>query len=733
MDHRIKVRQRFSGFYNLSVKQDGGATDIDGANFDAEQYVTGLLKHKQLSDLIAKSNELSGEIKELDSDMQMLVYENYHKFMVATDTIQLMKDKVDGMSGEMAALSASVHDITATSTNINTNLADRRVRIQKLNGVRRLLKKLSFIFDLPTRLSRAVELDACAEAVKYWSTSLPVIRAYSHVPAFVAVDQESSTILVKLRTKLLARLSSSETAPDDLHEAASLLLQLDEPVGKVRDTYLNVRRSRLQALASSHSIAGDLSDKTGPLSLKLLNETKDLVLSYHELFLATPLPKAKAPPSPSPSPSAASAAAAPQNPTTAHSGGDVDPTSLELILELVQSVTCKYIQTLRGVLTSRDLEIGVEADTYGLVERLEQWHDAVRSIDAILPAAKISALSDDVVCCCGKRRIDAGFDTLEEVLEHKLARLCRESSSSAPAEGEGDVEECVKVVVETWGSTVERLRGLMASESHLMASCRSDFGSKMYGRMASVLKGWPAHFLGDKTDVMRRSPRGLCAQTAFFLSIKRSGLEMIFSSVPVAGGDASSGRMLQETAGKVTAQVDSCARALAKRYVHARSSALCATLCSHMGLGSVASAASSGGGKWSVAGIIGADVADALEDLRVMNAGALGGEGEDRENEGGGGGADVEFDAIGSGMMCHALHVAHLRTVLEAVRAQTHTTDAYHRVVVQVHGLRSGLKQGFADDKGTHLLLDEIVAAAAERCQKPTPLSTQQIQELCSE
>jgi hypothetical protein len=34
------------------------------------------------------------EIKELESDMQMLVYENYNKFISATDTIQEMKNKV---------------------------------------------------------------------------------------------------------------------------------------------------------------------------------------------------------------------------------------------------------------------------------------------------------------------------------------------------------------------------------------------------------------------------------------------------------------------------------------------------------------------------------------------------------------------------------------------------------------------------------------------------------------
>ncbi len=50
--HRLRVRQRFSGFYDLAVRQDGGVTDIDGANFDADAYVSQILKHKPLSELV---------------------------------------------------------------------------------------------------------------------------------------------------------------------------------------------------------------------------------------------------------------------------------------------------------------------------------------------------------------------------------------------------------------------------------------------------------------------------------------------------------------------------------------------------------------------------------------------------------------------------------------------------------------------------------------------------------
>jgi methyl-accepting chemotaxis protein len=71
-----------------------------------------VLKAKSLPELVQRSNELSTEIKELDSDMQMLVYENYNKFISATETIQDMKTKVDGMEGEMGRLATAVSEIT---------------------------------------------------------------------------------------------------------------------------------------------------------------------------------------------------------------------------------------------------------------------------------------------------------------------------------------------------------------------------------------------------------------------------------------------------------------------------------------------------------------------------------------------------------------------------------------------------------------------------------------------
>lgn len=65
-----------------------GPCDINGANFDPDIYLTKLLKERTLTELMDKEQEMVKHIKTLDSDMQTLVYENYNKFISATDTIR---------------------------------------------------------------------------------------------------------------------------------------------------------------------------------------------------------------------------------------------------------------------------------------------------------------------------------------------------------------------------------------------------------------------------------------------------------------------------------------------------------------------------------------------------------------------------------------------------------------------------------------------------------------------
>lgn len=54
----------------------------------------------------------------------------------------------------MSSLLEKVQSVASTTNTVGTNLDANRVKVDKLVSVKRLLKKLQFLFDLPTRLQR---------------------------------------------------------------------------------------------------------------------------------------------------------------------------------------------------------------------------------------------------------------------------------------------------------------------------------------------------------------------------------------------------------------------------------------------------------------------------------------------------------------------------------------------------------------------------------------------------
>ena len=54
----------------------------------------------------------------------------------------------------MSSLREKVQSVSSTTNAIGTSLDANRTKVNKLVSVKRLLKKLQFLFDLPSRLQR---------------------------------------------------------------------------------------------------------------------------------------------------------------------------------------------------------------------------------------------------------------------------------------------------------------------------------------------------------------------------------------------------------------------------------------------------------------------------------------------------------------------------------------------------------------------------------------------------
>ena len=119
--------------------------DINSPDFDADLYVSRLVSQASLSQLMAQEGEVVKQIQGLDSDMQTLVYENYNKFIAATETIRKMRVDFKSMENEMEQLAASMTSITTFSSQISDKLRGGRQEVARLSSAHATLQKLQFV------------------------------------------------------------------------------------------------------------------------------------------------------------------------------------------------------------------------------------------------------------------------------------------------------------------------------------------------------------------------------------------------------------------------------------------------------------------------------------------------------------------------------------------------------------------------------------------------------------
>lgn len=74
-------------------------------------------------------------------------------FLMLFYVFLMLQNNVASMEEEVGRVVKSMDTITAKSESINVALAPHRSKVEKLIGVRRLLKRFEFIFELPQRLN----------------------------------------------------------------------------------------------------------------------------------------------------------------------------------------------------------------------------------------------------------------------------------------------------------------------------------------------------------------------------------------------------------------------------------------------------------------------------------------------------------------------------------------------------------------------------------------------------
>eukprot|EP00762_Andalucia_godoyi_P007404 ANDGO_07880.mRNA.1 Vacuolar protein sorting-associated protein 51 homolog len=287
---RRRARDLLGMYYGVGetpTRRAAHDLDIDSAQFVADRYLKDVLAKKAVNGLIEESNTRINEMKSLDSDLQMLVYENYNKFISATDTIKTMKTNVENMESELKQLDENMKAIDSCSKTIHSKIGERRTKIESMNSAFTQLKRLQFLLELPGRLKKCIEMKAYAQAVSYWEAASKILTQYSHLESFSRIIKECKAPLEELKTRLRSAVTLipvSEKVTKEAKQEQHQLLQQSEKKKKRKDESVD----KDSGASKNAEIDEDLpSNRLSEMAeyVQMLHKLGDNVNAVRDMFL----------------------------------------------------------------------------------------------------------------------------------------------------------------------------------------------------------------------------------------------------------------------------------------------------------------------------------------------------------------------------------------------------------------------------------------------------------------
>ena len=210
-------RSKLADFYGIKKVVDplegrrADPFDIEHPAFNPETYLARLSKEVSLNELVQKHTDLATEIRELDSDMKTLVYENYSKFNVATDTIKQIKFKIENMENQVSKLVLNIDKISKNCDSINKDMDGKQVEIIQLDKTNSVLKKLDFVFELPNLLNTCLKQKQYRQAVVYYQKTHYILKSYHDMKLFSKIAAESNLIMKNCVKKILSNINANSS------------------------------------------------------------------------------------------------------------------------------------------------------------------------------------------------------------------------------------------------------------------------------------------------------------------------------------------------------------------------------------------------------------------------------------------------------------------------------------------------------------------------------------------
>lgn len=188
---------------NESKRRD----DLDSPAFDAAGHSRRHVTQSNLHTLLETEENLALSVRTLESTMQTLVYENYSRFIDATDAIKSIGVNVHANEIGLSSLTDRMQSINDVSKATEESLGGLRDQVAEKIRVKRLLSRLDTLLKLPQTLKELIAAGKYRTAASNYLSARNILRKHSQgFESLRFIETECTEILDDLNKSLLRKL-----------------------------------------------------------------------------------------------------------------------------------------------------------------------------------------------------------------------------------------------------------------------------------------------------------------------------------------------------------------------------------------------------------------------------------------------------------------------------------------------------------------------------------------------
>ena len=189
-------------------RKQRSSKDLDSPYFAHETFIRDQVIGSSVHDLLETEERLALQVRTLDSTMQTLVYENYSKFIDATDAIKSIGVSCSANEDGLAKLSRGMQTIDEQSKEVEDALGSLRDAVAEKLRVKRLLTRLDALLKLPSTLQSQIQAGKFRLATKSYLAAHSILSKHSTgFESLKTIEIDCHSILTDMVLELKRKLT----------------------------------------------------------------------------------------------------------------------------------------------------------------------------------------------------------------------------------------------------------------------------------------------------------------------------------------------------------------------------------------------------------------------------------------------------------------------------------------------------------------------------------------------